>query len=231
MADAVNPVPVRPAATAILLRDGDRGIEVLMMRRNAAMDVHGDAWVFPGGRVDVADGSDAVPELERARAAAVREVVEEVGIDLAAAELVPFSHWTTPVVMPKRFATWFFVTAVPGDVTFSPDGHEAVDARWFAPLDALAFADARGTNLAPPQFVTLTELAPYRSVAAVLDAAQSREVRRYLPRVVGQGGGTFTTVYEGDVAYAADADLAAPGPRHRLVVERDTWRYERDPSL
>ena len=224
-------VPIRPAATVILLRDGDGGIEVLMMRRNASMDVHGNAWVFPGGRVDAVDGAVDLPDLDRARAAAVREVAEEVGVTVDADALVPFSHWTTPVVMPKRFATWFFVAAVPGDIAYAIDGHEAVDARLFAPFDALAFADARGTNLAPPQFVTLTELAPYRSVDAVLDAAAQRSVRRYLPRVVGQGGGTFTTVYEGDVAYADGSDLDVPGPRHRLVVERDAWRYERDPSL
>lgn len=52
--------PTRPAATVVLARDGDPGLEVLLMRRNRNAGFVPGAYVFPGGRVD---REDADPEL------------------------------------------------------------------------------------------------------------------------------------------------------------------------
>jgi hypothetical protein len=49
------PLPVRPAATVMLVRDGDDGIEVFLMRRHRAMEFVGGVIVFPGGGVDDRD--------------------------------------------------------------------------------------------------------------------------------------------------------------------------------
>lgn len=84
--------PVKPAATAVLLRDGAGGPELLLLRRLRSAGFVPGAWVFPGGRVDDADG---VPELvERLGPvprgpdaafwlATIREVFEETGVLLA----------------------------------------------------------------------------------------------------------------------------------------------------
>ncbi|MBA0127407.1 NUDIX domain-containing protein [Haloechinothrix sp. YIM 98757] len=94
-------VPIRPAATVILLRDGDAGVEVFLQHRVASMDFAGGMTVFPGGGVDQRDSESSVawqgPEpaewgaeldcdasLARALAcAAVRETFEESGVLLA----------------------------------------------------------------------------------------------------------------------------------------------------
>ncbi len=47
--------PVRPAATVVMLRDGDAGLEVFLLKRHGLADVLGGAYVFPGGKVDPAD--------------------------------------------------------------------------------------------------------------------------------------------------------------------------------
>ena len=103
--DEVPEVPAvaRPAATVVLVREGVGGPEVLLLRRNRATGFVPGAWVFPGGRVDAADGEDALAErwdgLTREEAAgrlglaegadpaaiayygaAVREAVEETGL-------------------------------------------------------------------------------------------------------------------------------------------------------
>lgn len=54
-----EPAATRPAATIVLLRDGDESVEVLLMRRNRNAGFVPGAYVFPGGRVD---GTDATPE-------------------------------------------------------------------------------------------------------------------------------------------------------------------------
>ncbi len=48
-------VPVRDAATVMLVRDGDAGLEVCMLQRNLRSDFVGGAYVFPGGGVDPGD--------------------------------------------------------------------------------------------------------------------------------------------------------------------------------
>lgn len=57
MSSDIDPtaVKVRDAATIMLVRDGEAGMEVFMLRRNLNSDFVGGAYVFPGGAVDEAD--------------------------------------------------------------------------------------------------------------------------------------------------------------------------------
>ena len=50
-----EPVPTRPAATVLLLRDAKDGVEVLMTRRSPTASFAPGAYVFPGGAIDAAD--------------------------------------------------------------------------------------------------------------------------------------------------------------------------------
>lgn len=72
-------VPIRPAATVMLLRDTSEGLEVFMLRRTNAAVFAGGMYVFPGGRVDPADGEGD----EAYVVAAIRECYEECGVLLA----------------------------------------------------------------------------------------------------------------------------------------------------
>jgi 8-oxo-dGTP pyrophosphatase MutT (NUDIX family) len=83
------PIPARPAATVLLLRNGARGLEVFMVTRHLKSSFMAGALVFPGGAVDPADSD---PEMLAAltrpadldfRIAAIRETFEEAGILLA----------------------------------------------------------------------------------------------------------------------------------------------------
>lgn len=57
------PAEPRPAATIVLMRDAEAALEVLLMRRNRNAGFVPGAYVFPGGRVDVADGDAAAIDL------------------------------------------------------------------------------------------------------------------------------------------------------------------------
>ena len=92
-----EPASTRPAATVLLLRDGngDRnsaGIEVLMTRRSITASFAPGAYVFPGGGVDAADAQSHGQASRRATQsdlhltqaiAAIRESFEELGVLLA----------------------------------------------------------------------------------------------------------------------------------------------------
>jgi len=55
-----TPAIPRPAATVALARDGDNGLEVLVVQRTRSSGFVPGAWVFPGGRVDAADAEPAL---------------------------------------------------------------------------------------------------------------------------------------------------------------------------
>lgn len=95
-------IPIRPAATVMLIRDGDDGIEVFMLRRTTAAAFAAGLFVFPGGRVDDVDGGPEIEAYCRGRTdadaskllgvdkgglafwvTAVRECFEEAGLLLA----------------------------------------------------------------------------------------------------------------------------------------------------
>jgi len=217
--------PDVPAATVVPLRDGPGGLEVLMLRRNSKL-AFGGMWVFPGGRVDPGDAPGAGDDDEQAIAqrAAAREAVEEAGIVLDPADLVPFSHWTPPDEAPRRFLTWFFLAPLREAVDVVIDMGEIHDHGWLAPADALRRRDAGEYELAPPTWVTLARLAPSPSVDAALAEARHRPVERFHTRIASVDG-TVVTLWAGDAGYDS-RDATVPGARNRLVLDPDGWRRE-----
>ena len=216
--------PAIPAATVILLRDAEHGLETLMLRRNSKL-AFGGMWVFPGGRIDDADREGAPDMVTAARRAAVREALEEAALVVDESSLAFISHWTPPGLAPKRFATWFFVAPAPeGAVTI--DMGEIHEEAWMPAADALARRDALEIELAPPTWVTLHYLAEFDSVDALMDDARDREPFWY-QTAMGRTEEGMAAVWEGDAAYES-GDLDAPGPRHRLWMHEAGWRLERD---
>ncbi len=237
-----DPVAV-PAATVIVLRDQPQGPEVLMLRRDTNLSFAGGMWVFPGGRIDDTDRDgdthavdDPDDALERAaRRAAVREAAEEAGIALDETQLVRWSHWTPPPRAGNRFSTAFFCVGVDGaSATVTVDGGEIREHRWMRPREVIDRRAAGEISLAPPTFITLTQLEVHPTVADALEWARSSPVEHFATRITVDGD-VWIARYHGDVAYEDDdgsgaggnrTDVHRPGPRHRLVMG-PTWTYER----
>jgi 8-oxo-dGTP pyrophosphatase MutT (NUDIX family) len=216
-----------PAATVVLLRDGDDGIEVLLGKRSSKLAFHGGAWVFPGGRVDPDDYAGNPDDVfEAAKRAAARESLEEAGVEVDASTLVHLSKWTTPDISPKRFETWFFVGRAGGGDERA-DGSETDVIAWFRPQDALDRRAAGEIELAPPQFVTLLELVAHATVDEAIAAFTAAEPFDFMPRFHFVEGGPAVCLYPDDVAYLDAAKLEADGARHRLVMDAAGWEYMR----
>lgn len=151
-----------------------------MIRRHDQVAFMGGAHVFPGGSVDEADrlrqpgAIGAVPAGHHA--AALRELAEEAGITLPMEALLPFARWITPEIEMKRFDVWFFVARAPEHQQAVHDAHEAVDAAWIDPADAIDRSRRGEIALPPPTWTTLRTLERFGSVADVMAWAETRNV-------------------------------------------------------
>lgn len=280
--DVVDTPPV-PAATVMVVRDAPAGLEVLLMRRHAKSSVLGGVHVFPGGKLDAADGAapalllDQPPEACRLRlaevgidastavglhVAALRETFEECGLllGLAGGEhwvqplrdraragasfvdavaalgltlpvscLLPWSRWVTPrvpSVTNKRFDTRFFVAIAPASQTVEHCTFEATEAVWMSPRSGLERYWAGEIDLAPPQIMSLCELAAFDGVETLQAAARARTPVLIAPEPFDVEG-QRVICYPGDAAHSC-AQRAWAGPT-RLVYRNQ--RFEPDGGL
>lgn len=229
--EEVHTPPV-PSATVIVLRDGDAGLQVLLVRRHADSGVLGGAHVFPGGKLDAADAQAAPagrtrerlrealgePALDAGTAlglfvAARRETQEEVNLQIDLDDLTPWSRWITPrvpSVTNKRFDTRFFVVRLPVGQVAVADAHEATEAVWLTPHEGLSRYWDGAMDLAPPQIMTLAELARFARVADALAFAAARLPPLIEPRPFDQGG-QRVICYPGDPAHPVSTPVW-PGP-------------------
>ena len=218
--------PAHPSATVVLVREGESSLEVLMVRRSRDVKHMGGMWVFPGGRVDAADGDVRDDAYGAALNAAIRETHEETGLAIDADHLYYISHWTTPEGAKKRFATWFFVGVLDEHQDVVVDGGEIAEHRWVRPADALAEQSRGDLRLMPPTYITLLELDRYGDCERLRREAPGREPTLFAPRVT-QLDEALNFLYEGDAGFEALAP-AAEGARHRCIMVGNDLTYVKD---
>lgn len=117
------------------------------------------------------------------------EVLADTGMVLALDELVPYAHWITPVDLPKRFDTWFFLAAAPPEQLGAHDGRESTDSLWLSPREALAGSDSGRFKLPFPTTRNLIKLGKQPNVNAALDDARGKQVVSVMPVMTSLNGG------------------------------------------
>ncbi|MFT4823601.1 MAG: 8-oxo-dGTP pyrophosphatase MutT (NUDIX family) [Halioglobus sp.] len=214
----------RPASTVVLLRDTPTGLQTLLLKRNKALMFAGGLWVFPGGSIDAQDLAEAGDDLKRAsRIAAAREAMEESGLEPVLDEMVQLSHWTTPVVEPKRFYTWIYAAPVASDDEVVIDGSEIHDSRWIGVSDAIRAHESGELGMLPPTYITLCDLARYDNVAQMSAGELDRVPDEVFP-VFGECDGDMVVMFRGDAGYEK-GDGAVSGAQHRAIFDGSKWQY------
>lgn len=184
---------LRKAASAIVARDGEDGLEVLVLERGGESRFLPGYLAFPGGSTEPEDEALAATWFgspgEAARACAVRELVEEVGLALTAdgvttadgrslaavgarpprAEQLPeVAHWIAPPQVPVRFDARYFAVGAPPGIDPDADGDETADAWWASPRRLLEDSGHGDRKLYWPTYFTLLAIAPCESAADLL---------------------------------------------------------------
>ncbi|MEM7610288.1 MAG: NUDIX hydrolase [Pseudomonadota bacterium] len=133
----------------------------------------------------------------------LQEVCETESLTLLCSAIEYVSFWTTPISLKRRYATRFFVAAVPDGQEGVPDGRETVDARWVCPRDAIDLAIEDGLNLHPPTRENLAWLTTFASVDETMAAAHALDkasINEILPVVSRTEAGVSVTLPDGRVS-------------------------------
>ena len=143
---------------------------------------HADGTAFKGCN-EAAEARDAIAADDSQFVDLVKSL--DLKLDLAAPAV--FARWITPVFMPKRFDTWFYIARAPADQLAVCDGHEAVDAEWIGPKEAMRLADAGERTIIFPTRMNLQLLAEARNAEDAIERARARPLVTVLPHQEGEG--------------------------------------------
>lgn len=233
--------PARPAATVVVLREGQSGdpFEILMVRRNDKVAFMAGSYVFPGGRVDETDRPNAGATLPAAtfpdlsieeeaifRIAAVRELHEEANVQIAVDDLHPFAHWVTPEIEIRRYDTRFFLARMPANQIAKHDESETTALDWLSPREAIARFQRRDLLLPPPTWTTIRQLAPRTSLDDVFAWAKTRTIVRVMPGFF-KNGDEATLTLPGDPLFPTIPGWEVPEETRFVLEDGARWRPQR----
>jgi 8-oxo-dGTP pyrophosphatase MutT (NUDIX family) len=102
-------------------------------------------------------------------------------LTLATNGLYYFAHWITPVGMPKRYDTHFFLAVAPVEQEPLYDNLETSEGVWIRPAEALARFEQKTFPITFPTFHQLSALAASTSVEEALRYARTHYVQTRLP--------------------------------------------------
>lgn len=162
-----------------------------------------------GGPAPTPDWLRAARQDLVARRRTLGQLLAQARLTLRADLLRPWARWITPPVQPRRYDTAFFVARLPAGQEADAHTTEAVEATWWYPARALQERERGEIRLMAPTIHTLREIAEHPDSAAVLAAAQLRDIRPVTPRVVDRDG-VVRIVLPDDPDFDVAADHANP---------------------
>ena len=94
--------------------------------------------------------------------------------------LVYAAHFITPLGLPKRYDTRFFLARAPLEQDAAVHTAEAFDGGWWTPVEMLEMQARGEAVLMPPTRIMLTELGRHATVTDAITALGTRPVARIL---------------------------------------------------
>jgi 8-oxo-dGTP pyrophosphatase MutT (NUDIX family) len=160
-----------------------RGLRIAAIR-----EVYEEAGILLAKRHDGQKMSGEACPMEVRRAVDKGEtrfidVVSSLDAYLDLDALTVFARWITPVMVPKRFDTWFYAVTAPAEQLAACDGHETVDAEWIAPSEALRLAELGERTVIIPTRMNLKLLAEASSGSDAVARAEARKLVPVLPQM------------------------------------------------
>lgn len=211
-AGEADEVPAIPAASVILLRDSPLEVLMIRRHAKSTFIPDAWVFpggVVESSDHDLGDKT----ELGTMRVAAVRELFEESGIWLGAeladadakrktllagettfatllrdapidfTKLIWTSRWITPIGVPKRFDTYFFLAVIGRDSIASAENVEAVEVTWISPSEAI-----EKLQIVFPTLKNLEAIAGFRTAEELLASRRGKEIATTRPVLIVEDG-------------------------------------------
>jgi len=193
--------------------------EQRILRIGAIREAFEEAGILLAERLDGSTFGEAcdvaVREAVDRGETAFIDVVRDLGVRLRLDALTVFARWITPVMMPKRFDTWFYAVRAPADQVAACDGRETVDAEWIAPTEILRLADVGERTVIFPTRMNVQLLAEASSAEDCVARADSRTLVPVLPKMEVREDGRYL-VLPSDAGYG---DVAESMERTQLAMK------------
>lgn len=185
-------------AVSVVLMVQDR---LFAIKRQLKLKAFPGYWAFPGGKVD-ADDAQLAPahdlvkgKAPRLMGALVREIREELGLDLKQAmdqgrvlAVEELGLAVTPDFNPQRFATHFFKVTLAERPELTPDSGEILESGWFTG-DALQRRYEEGELLCvPPVLQVIKALALDPKTHAVPSLGLTYDAAHEVPMIESLSG-------------------------------------------
>jgi glyoxylase-like metal-dependent hydrolase (beta-lactamase superfamily II)/8-oxo-dGTP pyrophosphatase MutT (NUDIX family) len=176
-------------AVSIVITHGD---EIFAIQRQPFLKAFPGYWAFPGGKVEEGDEKMSIPGVElpgleaRILGAAVREGLEELGVDLRSVALERLDYLglaVTPDFNPFRFATYFLRFHLREKVSFTVDRNEARLARWMSSQELLRQYNLGLVLAVPPVIKVIETLGKNPSVREIPDLNFSYDAEKFVPYI------------------------------------------------
>jgi len=156
-------------------------------------------------------------EIRTMKVCAIRELFEEAGIwlgdpladpvfnrrqlldkelafdSLTDSQSLPFdslvwtARWITPVGVPKRFDTYFFLVAVHDEIVATPEHNEGVEMLWIRPAEALQRHRDGNLPMVFPTIRNLEAIKDFESAEALLESRRKAKIPTTRPVLVVEG--------------------------------------------
>lgn len=124
-----------------------------------------------------------------AREMTFSEVLRRENVRLDLRGVAYLAHWITPVGLPRRYDTRFFVALAPEGQPATHDANETVADRWVRPVDALATHERGEFDMVRPTIRNLEAISHFSTAREVVDFARALgPVTAIEPRIVERDG-------------------------------------------
>ncbi len=128
------------------------------------------------------------------------EFLEQENLVAHTRSLVPYAHWITPEIMPKRFDTHFFLVKVPEGQIGEHDGSESVDSLWITPKQALLDYEREKRTIVFPTRMNIMKLMPFETVEQAIEKIGWKTPLTVTPWIESRTNGQFLCIPE-DAGY------------------------------
>ena len=166
-----------------LAREVADGSKLAAMQVTAARELFEETGVWLGGSLE---GAEQKRRRLLAGSLTFRNLLSGASLDLN--RLVWTSRWITPVGVPKRFDTYFFLALSSRDVTASVEEQEAVDLVWISPAEAISRHHEGEMQMVFPTLKNLEAITGFDTAAALIASRRGIEVPTTRPVLVVEGG-------------------------------------------